>query len=110
MMDLNEYQSKALVTAVYPSEFAEIYPALKLAGEAGEVAEKVGKMLRGDYVDMEPEEFNRMIARELGDVLWYIAAFARDLGWTLEEVADENLAKLADRGDRGVLRGSGDDR
>ncbi|MCW2286641.1 NTP pyrophosphatase (non-canonical NTP hydrolase) [Rhodoblastus acidophilus] len=104
-MELNEYQDAALKTAVYPKEYKIIYPALKLAGEAGEVAEKVGKSLRGDKALDRPD-----LAKELGDVLWYIAAGAADIGYTLEQIANMNLNKLGDRAVRGVLKGDGDNR
>lgn len=104
-MNLNEYQDAALATAIYPKEYKIIYPALKLAGEAGEVAEKVGKSLRGDKVLDRAD-----LAKELGDVLWYIAATADDIGYTLEQIGNMNLNKLGDRQVRGVLKGDGDNR
>lgn len=107
-MNMNEYQDLAVETAIYDDEFSVIYPTLGLVGEAGEVAEKIKKGLR-DGVEDE-EAWIKAMSRELGDVLWYLAAISRDLGLTLEEVADENLAKLADRAERSTLQGSGDDR
>ena len=106
-MTLNEYQEAAYATAIYPDSANIIYPALKLAGEAGEVAEKVGKFLRGDY---GYETLKKEVRKELGDVLWYVAALAEDLGISLEIIAHENLEKLQDRKERGVLKGSGDNR
>ena len=103
-MDLNDYQLKAIGMAIYPTGYRIIYPTLGLTGEAGEVAEKVKKTLRDGGLNVEG------LRKELGDVLWYLAALARDLGLTLEEIAQENLKKLQDRKDRGVLKGSGDDR
>lgn len=108
-MKLNDYQLQATATAIYPPHYQVIYPALKLSGEAGEVSEKVGKALRDRDGDMSGE-FRVELAKELGDVLWYIAALASDLGFTLEEIADMNVRKLADRAQRGVLGGSGDNR
>jgi NTP pyrophosphatase (non-canonical NTP hydrolase) len=108
-MDLNGYQNMALASAIYPRKHAIIYPALKLAGEAGEVAEKIGKILRdndGEFVESARLE----IAKEIGDVLWYCAALSSDIGFTLEEIATGNLAKLKSRKERGVLQGSGDNR
>lgn len=109
-MTLDEYQDLAIESAVYDPKFAIVYPALKLSGEAGEVSEKVGKRLRDMDGDLTDPEWQDALAKELGDVLWYIAALARDIGWTLEEVAEHNLSKLASRMQRGVIGGSGDDR
>ncbi len=114
-MQLNEYQDNAITTAVYPgrgSPLGLIYVALKMNGEAGEFAEHVGKALRDDnYMqdELTPER-NLLLKKELGDVLWYIAAAAKELGFTLDEIAVANNAKLADRKARGVLAGSGDNR
>jgi len=75
-----------------------------LVGEAGEVAEKRKKMLRGDDVTVDD------VADELGDVLWYLSVLADELGTSLDDVATDNLDKLDDRSDRDVIRGSGDER
>lgn len=82
-MNLNEYQEKALETAIYPEEQRIIYPTLGLTGEAGEVSDKVKKILRdhNGYFD-DRKKFE--IAKEIGDVLWYCAVLARDLGYNLE--------------------------
>lgn len=109
-MTLDEYQSLALESAVYADEDAVVYTALKLAGEAGEVAEKVGKRIRDAEGDFTDPDFLQAAKKEVGDVLWYVAAFADALGFTLEEVADTNLSKLASRMARGTIQGSGDDR
>jgi NTP pyrophosphatase (non-canonical NTP hydrolase) len=109
-MTLDEYQDLAIESAIYDPAFSILYPALKLAGEAGEVSEKIGKRLRDYEGDFTDPEWQDSVAKELGDVLWYIAALARDIGWTLEEVAEANLSKLASRMERGVIAGSGDDR
>ena len=109
-MTLDEYQDLAIESAIYDPAFSILYPSLKLAGEAGEVSEKVGKRLRDFSGDLTDPEWQDTVAKELGDVLWYIAALARDIGWTLEEVAEANLSKLASRMERGVIGGSGDDR
>lgn len=106
-MKLDEYQTQAESTAIYPKEYNVLYPTLGLAGEAGEVADKVKKLIR----DGEPHLFYKDdIAKELGDVLWYVAILARDLGYNLEEVAQMNLDKLVNRKIRNALQGSGDDR
>lgn len=108
-MQMNEYQEKAISTAIYPEIYEIAYPTLGLAGESGEIAEKVKKVLRDDIGDFSKESKTE-IAKELGDVLWYVALLARDLGFQLEEVADMNVQKLASRHKRGVLGGSGDNR
>jgi len=108
-MELNEYQEAALSTAVFDEEYAILYPALKLAGEAGEVAEKVGKVLR-DKGGVFSEDVLEDLSKEVSDVLWYIAAMAEGIGYTLEEIGQINLDKLQDRKKRGTIRGSGDNR
>jgi NTP pyrophosphatase (non-canonical NTP hydrolase) len=105
----NEYQEQALEMAIYPRKHAIIYPALKLAGEAGEVAEKIGKTLRDDNGEFSQEK-KLELAKEIGDVLWYCAALAADLDLPLEAIAISNISKLRDRKARGVLQGSGDNR
>jgi NTP pyrophosphatase (non-canonical NTP hydrolase) len=109
-MDLNDYQQSALVTAIYPhrgSNFA--YPALGLAGEAGEVADKLKKVIRdNDGVLTDP--VRDAVAKELGDVMWYVAVLAAELDYDLVTIAQNNLDKLASRQERGVLAGSGDNR
>lgn len=105
MLTFNDYQVFAKATAIYPAKHAIVYPALGLAGEAGEVTEKVKKWLRGDR-ELDKES----LAKELGDVLWYLSALAEDLGITLEQIAQANVNKLLDRQDRGVLKGDGDNR
>lgn len=106
-MEFNDYQKEALKTAIYPMSI--IYSTLAMNGEAGEVAEKVKKVLRDkdgnfDYLSKEA------IAKEVGDVLWYCAAISNDLGYSLEEIAQMNLNKLKSRNERDKLHGSGDDR
>ncbi|MFZ4564981.1 MAG: nucleoside triphosphate pyrophosphohydrolase family protein [Prochlorococcaceae cyanobacterium] len=109
-MDLNTYQQAAGRTALYPDRGQNpLYPTLGLCGEAGEVADKVKKVLRDDGGVFSAER-RQAIALELGDVLWYVAQLAHELGLSLEEIASANLAKLADRADRQVLGGSGDRR
>ena len=109
-MDLNDYQLSALVTAVYPnrgSNFA--YPALGLAGETGEVADKLKKVIR-DHDGVLTDPVRDAVAKEIGDVLWYVAVLAAELDYDLETIAQGNLDKLASRQQRGVLTGSGDNR
>ena len=106
-MDFNMYQKSASETAVYAEEYKLMYPALGLAGEAGEVANKVKKVFR-DGLDNLPENWKGNIAAEIGDVLWYCAALASDLGCSLEDIAEENLKKLSVRKKENKLKGSGD--
>ena len=109
-MDLNTYQQRARLTAQYPSRGENpIYPALGLCGEAGEVADKVKKVLRDHGGEFNAER-REAIALELGDVLWYVSQLAAELGCSLESVAQANLDKLASRAARQVISGSGDQR
>lgn len=108
-MTLNEYQQKALETAVYPQEFKIIYPSLGLTGEAGECSDKVKKVIR-DNGGQFTEEKKYELAKEIGDVLWYCATFANDIGFDLETIGQMNNDKLHSRQERGVLGGSGDNR
>lgn len=109
MLTLNDYQSRALQTAVYPDHFRTIYPVLGLAGEAGEVADLVKKAIRDDEGVFTPERLQKA-KLELGDVFWYLAVASHDLGFTLEEIAQANIEKLQSRRLRNVLSGSGDNR
>lgn len=108
-MTLNEYQQMAVETAVYGDGDKIIYPTLGLCGEAGEVSDKVKKVIR-DNDGFFTEELKEQIMIEMSDCLWYCAALARDLGYTLEEAAKKNLDKLNSRLERGVISGSGDNR
>jgi NTP pyrophosphatase (non-canonical NTP hydrolase) len=103
-MTLSSYQKAASSTAIYPTQHAITYPALGLAGEAGEVANKVKKIIRDGKLD------KTALKGEIGDCLWYIAALCRDLNIDLGDVAKANLEKLQDRKARGTLKGSGDTR
>jgi NTP pyrophosphatase (non-canonical NTP hydrolase) len=106
-MDFDEYQKRALRTALGPAtnhDTGIAYCTLGLNGEAGEVAEKVKKHIR----DGNPLGFETI--QELGDVLWYTAVLAENLGYSLSEVAEANLEKLGDRAKRDMIRGSGDAR
>lgn len=107
-MTLNEYQQAALRTAIYPTDRAIVYPVLGLTGEAGEVADKVKKVIRDRGGDFADAALRKQIALELGDVLWYAATLARDLGYSLDEVAAMNVEKLESRARRGAIHGEGD--
>lgn len=106
-MTLNEYQHGALETAVYPEDKRIIYPTLGLAGESGEVAEKVKKVFRDNHCEFTQER-KEAIALEIGDVLWYCATLANDLGFSLEQVGQMNLNKLRSRQQRNKIAGDGD--
>lgn len=101
---MNDYQRQAATTAIYPASVQVLYPTLGLAGEAGEVANKVKKIVRDGKLDKEA------IGSEIGDCLWYIAAICKDLGLRMEDVAQANLDKLRQRQEKGTLSGSGDTR
>lgn len=108
-MELNDYQKKAHETSFH--EMSVIYPTLGLLGEAGEVAEKIKKLIRdkgyrpGDCIDKNDME---AIALELGDVMWYIAELASNLDLSLQTICQLNLIKLSSRKSRNKLHGSGD--
>ena len=107
--DLDMYQKVALTTAIYPREQAIIYPTLGLTGEAGEVANKVKKIIR-DGSDSKDEKLVSEIKAEIGDCLWYIAVLASDFDIKLSDIASANLEKLEKRKERGTIHGSGDNR
>ena len=107
-VSLNDYQKMAMETAIYPLPI--IYPALGLAGEAGEVADKVKKVIRDKNSDFTNVDTKHAIAEEIGDVLWYCATLANDIGFDLETIGQMNYDKLHSRQERGMLHGSGDNR
>lgn len=125
-MTLNEYQEKAMTTCM-PSCNNFSYMFLNLVGEVGEFASKVAKAIRKDkaYIggQTEVDEPNDLtiisdapeysvfcseLRKELGDILWQLSGTCKVMGWTLEEVAEENLAKLAARKAAGTIDGNGD--
>ena len=109
-MELNDYQRESRKTALYPDVGKNtIYPTLGLVGEAGEVADKVKKILR-DKKGVFDKDSKDAIKFELGDVLWYISQLSCELGYELEEIANANLQKLNSRKSRGKIQGSGDSR
>ena len=107
--DLDMYQQVAKTTAIYPREQAIIYPTLGLTGEAGEVANKVKKIIR-DGSNSKDEKLVSEIKSEIGDCLWYIAVLASDFDIKLSDIASANLEKLEKRKEKGTIHGSGDDR
>jgi len=110
------YQDIATKSAIYPGKgFSTglLYTVLKLNGEAGELAEHVGKAMRDDKFGSErplTSERKALIEKEIGDVLWYLSAICNELHLSLSSVAWTNLNKLKDRTERNMLQGSGDDR
>ena len=109
-MDFSEYQQLARRTAVYPNRGTNLaYPALGLNGETGEVAEIIKKLYR-DQAGVLDENTRYQLAKELGDVLWYVAALCAEADLDMQAVAENNVKKLADRQARDMLHGSGDDR
>lgn len=104
MSDFDAYQLQAKKTAIYPKSEGLVYTALGLANESGEYIGKLKKFIRDGFFD------DKAAADELGDVLWYLALCAEELGYDLSEIAQMNLDKLKDRANRGVLGGSGDTR
>lgn len=117
-MNFDTYQTKALETAIYPESGEPLglaYTTLGLTNEAGEVAGLVKKFFRDtpDFLNPQPQEvsnFQSKMAKELGDVLWYLATTAAELNLSLDDIAAANLEKLAARANRGTLQGSGDER
>lgn len=102
-MKLNEYQDQAATTMLPQCDNIE-YLGLGIAGEAGEVAEKLKKRIRGDEIP------DHEIALECGDCIWYISQLAAKLGFSLEEIATMNIAKLNARKAQGKIQGNGDNR
>ena len=109
-MDLKTYQKNARLTAQYPNLGSNyIYPTLGLVGEAGEVAEKVKKVIR-DKKGVFDDESKKGLKKELGDVLWYVSNLCTEFNFSLDDIALQNLEKLKLRAAKGKISGSGDDR
>ena len=108
-LSLDDYQNLALETAIYPEEYRIVYPALGLAGEAGEVADKIKKVIRDNNGNFTPTKCEE-IAMEIGDVLWYCAVLANRIGYRLDTIGRMNYRKLKSRQQRGKLGGNGDNR
>ena len=109
-MDFREYQQKARETAIYPGVGNNLwYPALGLAGEAGEVAEIIKKVYRDQSGTLDTYATSKLL-KELGDVLWYVAALCSEAGLNMGYVVEENCRKLQSRKERGVLHGNGSNR
>lgn len=110
-MNLDEYQEEASRTAIFPNELPEflevgqVYTVLGQSGETGEIDEKLKKAIRED-----DEQYIEEMRDEVGDTLWYLSQVCEEFDWSLEDIAEDNLAKLQDRQERGQLTGEGDDR
>lgn len=109
-MNFDEYQKQSRETAIYPNQGKNfIYPTLGLVGEAGEIAEKIKKVLRAGKDGLSEEEKGEL-SKEMGDVLWYMAQLSTEFGLSLGDIAKQNIEKLQSRKQRGVLHGNGDNR
>ena len=109
-MDLETYQKLALSTAIYPHMGNNLtYPIVGLAGEAGEVCNKYGKVIRDDNWKLTDEKREALID-ELGDVMWFAAMCAHELNVSLSDICERNIDKLKSRHKRNKLSGSGDKR
>lgn len=110
-MNFDDYQKKALTTVLTTEDAFKdlLHWVLGINGESGEIAEKVKKIIR-DKNGQVSEQDKQDLAKEIGDVLWYLAVFADQLGVSLDDIARQNLEKLQSRKQRGVLGGSGDNR
>jgi len=109
-MNSKQYQKEARKLDIYPKDLGLISHVMGLVNEAGEVAGKLKKQIRDCDRDFGSKLFKEDMRKELGDVMWYLANTAADLGFTLDEIAAANIAKLKDRQARGKLQGSGDNR
>ena len=111
-MDFDEYQQLAARTGFYGTEdrkYVLMYLCMGIAGEAGEVIEKMKKVVRNDK-GVVSEEKRQDIKKEIGDVLWYLSQLARALELSFGDIAASNIQKLADRAARGVIKSEGDTR
>jgi NTP pyrophosphatase (non-canonical NTP hydrolase) len=110
-MDMDEYQKLAARTGAVPDgTVLQLYDlGLGIAGEAGEVAEKLKKSIRDDGAQITDER-KESLKKEIGDVLWYLSQLSRALGFLFSEVAQVNIDKLWERHQKGLIRGSGDNR
>ena len=111
-MDFNEYEEKASDTAIFNDrslEYKLMFLGLGVTGEAGEIAEKIKKIMRNDN-GIVSDEKREGIKKEIGDVLWYLSQLSRTLGFSFEEAAQGNIAKIMDRKVRDAIKSEGDDR
>ena len=110
MKNFNTYQTESRKTwGIIPMNHPIVYPTIGLINEAGEVAGKIKKIFR-DRNGQITEDNRQSLKNELGDVLWYLTQICTELGLTLEEVAETNIAKLSSRQEIGKIGGDGDNR
>lgn len=107
MINIKDYQKFTRTTAIYPQDYALIYLALGLASEGGEVAGVVKKAIRDN---LSEEEIQEKLIHEIGDVCWYVARLADELGLNLEEILQKNMEKLTARKENNTIKGFGDNR
>lgn len=109
-MNFDEYQKKSRETAQYPDIGKNyLYPVLGLCGESGEVAEKFKKLIR-DKNNVLTDDYKAEIKKELGDIIWYIAQIATELGISFDDIAETNIEKIMSRMERSKINGNGDNR
>jgi NTP pyrophosphatase (non-canonical NTP hydrolase) len=117
-MELNKYQSEAMTTCTASSHNL-VYMLNGLTAEVGEVNDKVAKAVRKELITINNNQMELNdpcfelidgLRKEIGDVLWFVAGLCDTLDWSLEQIAQENLAKLKSRQERGVIIGNGDER
>lgn len=109
-MTLDDYQTRAKATDLYPPDVRLVALLMGLANEAGEALGHYKKYLRGDLAYQDENALKTALIAEIGDVLWYVAMTCDALGVPLSDVAQGNLDKLASRYERGVIKDSGDNR
>jgi len=109
VMNTQEYDTFAASTAAYPKDKALEYLGLGLAGEAGEVCGKLSKIIR-DKHGVVTSDTKEELKKEIGDCCWFISRLAVELGYSLEEILEANVAKLTSRKARGTIHGNGDER
>lgn len=108
-MELNKYQQLVETTRIYPEDMKIVYPCLGLSGEVGEVCDRIKKIYRdkeGVFSYYDKQE----IAKEMGDVLWYLASLATDLDLNMNDIAFTNTQKILNRKQNGKISGNGDNR
>ena len=116
-MNFEEYQKKSRKTAVYPSVSPAIddkgkssnfiYPSLGLAGEVGELLNKLKKIIRDKNLRLD-EDLTKTIEDELGDILWYLSQLATEFDLSFDKIAEKNIEKLYSRLERDKIKGQGD--